>query len=782
MNMKQRFLTISIALFLAIAISPKLSLAQDAPQLGKDPVEKVIGAMTIEEKAHFLIGTGMAGMSGNSAVIGATQALVPGAAGTTYPIPRLGIPAVVLADGPAGLRISPTRENDENTYYCTGFPVGTSMACTWNTDLVEQVGKAMGNEVLEYGADVLLAPALNIQRNPLNGRNFEYYSEDPVVAGKIAAAMVRGIQSNGVGTSIKHFVANNQETNRTGNDSRVSPRALRELYLKGFEIAVKESDPWTVMSSYNYVNGTYTSESNDLLTKILRDEWGFKGLVMTDWFGGTDAVAQIEAGNDLLEPGRPQQYDALVAAMNSGKLAMEDVDLCVSRVMNLVLRSPRFKGYEFSNKPDLKAHAEITRQSAAEGMVLLENKNETLPLSSSVKKVAAFGITSYDLIAGGTGSGDVNKAYTVSLTEGLTNAGYKLSKDITNTYKQYLEEEAKKIPVSNDRFSAFMPKARFEEFIPSEDMLAKAVKANDVAVITIGRISGEFLDRKLNRDFNLSSNEIELISAVSKAFQSAGKKAVVILNIGGVIETASWKEIPDAVLLAGQAGQEGGNTIADALTGKVNPSGKLTATYPVKFEDHWSSENFPSTDAEQKLDMGGFMSAERKVSNKRRNVDFTVYAEGIYVGYRYFDKYEVPVSYPFGYGISYTTFEYSNASLSENEDEYTVTVSIKNTGKYAGKEVVQLYVSAPESKYADKPSKELKAFAKTAELQPGESETVRLKFTKADVASFNTLEQAWIADAGKYKALVGASSAQIKAELPFAVAETEWMEKVHKAF
>ena len=780
--MKKKFLAISIALFLAIAVSPKFSVAQDAPQLGKDPVEKVIGAMSIEEKAHFLIGTGMAGFSGNDAVIGETKSLVPGAAGTTYPIPRLGIPAVVLADGPAGLRISPTREGDENTYYCTGFPVGTVMACTWNTDLVEQVGKAMGNEVLEYGADVLLAPALNIQRNPLNGRNFEYYSEDPVVSGKIAAAMVRGVQSNGVGTSVKHFVANNQETNRTGNDSRVSPRAMRELYLKGFEIAVKEAQPWTVMSSYNFVNGIYTSERKDLLTDILRDEWGFKGLVMTDWFGGTDAVAQIEAGNDLLEPGRPEQYEALVAAMKSGKLAMEDVDLCVSRIMELVLRSPRFKGYEFSNNPDLKAHAAITRQSAAEGMILLENKNNTLPLASSVKKVAAFGISSYDLIAGGTGSGDVNKAYTVSLIEGLTGAGYKPSKNITKAYEIYMAAEAAKQKQGEGQLSAFMPKVRPDEFVPSEEMLAKAVKGNDVAIITIGRISGEFIDRKLDRDFNLSKNELALISTVSKAFQDAGKKAVVILNIGGVIETASWKNIPDAVLLAGQAGQEGGNTIADALSGKVNPSGKLTATYPIKFEDHWSSENFPSTAEEQKLDMGGFMSAERKVSNKRRNVDYTVYAEGIYVGYRYFDKYEVPVSYPFGYGKSYTTFEYSGAKLNESNGEYTVTVSIKNTGDYAGKEVVQLYVSAPESKYADKPLKELKTFAKTAELQPGESETVTLTFKKADVASFNTLEQAWITDAGDYKALVGASSADIKAELPFALNKTEWIEKVHKAF
>ena len=771
-----------MALFLVIFILPGFVFAQVAPQLGKDPVEKVIEAMTIEEKAHFLIGTGMAGISGNDAVVGETQSLVPGAAGTTFPIPRLGIPAVVLADGPAGLRISPIREGDENTYYCTGFPVGTVMASTWNTQLVEEVGKAMGNEVLEYGADVLLAPALNIQRNPLNGRNFEYYSEDPVVSGKIAAAMVKGIQSNGVGVSLKHFVANNQETNRTGNDSRVSPRAMRELYLKGFEIAVKESDPWTVMSSYNYLNGIYTSERKDLLTTILRDEWGFNGLVMTDWFGGNDAVAQIGAGNDLLEPGRPDQYNALVAGMKSGRLAMNDVDTSVKRVLELVLRSPRFKGYEYSDKPDLKAHAAITRQSAAEGMILLENNDKTLPFTSSIKKIAAFGITSYDLIAGGTGSGDVNKAYTVSLIEGLENAGYKVSNDIVKAYSKYMEEEASKVVEGTDMLSAFLPKARPEEFIPSDEMLKKAVKSNDVAIITIGRTSGEFLDRVIDGDFRLTENEIGLISAVSSAFQDAGKKAVVILNIGGVIETASWKSIPDAILIAGQAGQEGGNTIADALSGKVNPSGKLTATYPINYEDHWSSANFPINDGEQTMDMSSFMSTDRKVRNEVRNVDYTVYAEDIYVGYRYFDKYEVPVSYPFGYGISYTTFAYSNAELNENSNEYTVTVSVKNTGNYAGKEVVQLYVAAPESKYADKPLKELKAFVKTAELQPGESETVTLSFTKADVASFNTLEQAWITDKGNYKAMVGTSSADIKAELPFVISKTEWIEKVNKAF
>lgn len=742
---------------LAMSAAAVLSCAPKGdPQLGKDSLDKVVAAMTLEEKAHLVIGTGMAGSSGEAPVVGETRNLVPGAAGTTYPIPRLGIPAIVLADGPAGLRINPLREGDANTYYCTHFPIGTLLASTWNTELVEQVGQAIGNEVLEYGTDVLLAPALNIHRNPLCGRNFEYYSEDPVVSGKTAAAYVRGVQSNGVGTSIKHYALNNQETNRMKNDVRVSPRAVREIYLKGFEIAVKESQPWTVMSSYNFVNGVYTSESKDLQTTMLRDEWGFKGMVMTDWFGGADAVAQMWAGNDMLQPGRPGQFEDIVEGVRSGRLSEADLDRNVRRVLELIVKSPRFKGYEFSNKPDLKAHAAVTRQSAVEGMVLLEN-NGVLPLASEISRVALFGTTSYDFIAGGTGSGNVNRAYTVSLLEGLRNAGYAIDAELEKTYTKYIKEETERLnPKSDDPMAMFMPKIRAGEFVPSARLLDKMVRANDVAIITLGRNSGEFFDRKV-ADFTLTEQESGMIEAVCAAFHKAGKKVVVILNVGGVIETASWKNLPDAVLLAWQAGQEGGNSVADVLKGVANPSGKLTMTFPVRFEDHASSRNFP-------IDMAFGMFGKDKDAEPQRNVDYTEYEEGIYVGYRWFDKQGLEVSYPFGYGLSYTRFEWSEASVKSSRGETAVSVKVTNTGKIAGKDVVELYVAAPQGEL-DKPVKELKAYAKTRELQPGESQLVILKVKNSELASYDESASAWVTDAGHYDFMLGSSSRDIRATL-----------------
>lgn len=735
------------------------------PQLGKSSIDKVLGAMTREEKVRLLIGTGMEGMnSGDSAVVGETKSQVPGAAGTTYPIPRLGIPAIVLADGPAGLRINPTRENDPNTYYCTHFPIGTALASTWDTELVEEVGKAMGNEVLEYGADVYLAPALNIHRNPLCGRNFEYYSEDPLIAGKTAAAYVKGVQSNGVGTSIKHFAVNNQESNRMNNDARVSPRALREIYLKGFEITVKESQPWTVMSSYNQINGVYTSQSPELLTTLLRDEWGFKGMVMTDWFGGKDPVAQMKAGNDMLQPGYEKQYTTILNALNDGSLDESVIDRNVRRVLELIVKSPSFKGYKHSDKPDLKAHAQVTRQAGADGMVLLKNEN-TLPLQSGLK-VSLYGCTSYDFIAGGTGSGNVNRAYTVSLLEGLDNAGFNVDQSLKDTYREYIEKDrAEKLEKLKDNpMAKFLPVGRPEELAIKSDIIRKNAAENDFAVITIGRLSGEFLDRT-TEDFELSKAEKNLIDEVCNAFHAAGKKVLVILNIGGVIETSSWKNTPDAILCAWQAGQEGGNSVADVISGKVNPSGKLTMTFPVRFQDAASSDNFPTDGAMSSMDFKNMKEGD----GTKKNWDYTNYEEDIFIGYRYFDSFGKEVSYPFGYGLSYTTFEYGTPAVKEADGVYTVDVDVRNTGKVAGREVVELYASCPDSKTADKPEKELKAYAKTPVLQPGETFTVTLKVNASDLASYNTEKSGWEVSEGNWKFLIGSSSRDIRYSADVAV-------------
>ena len=750
-----------------MALSALTLNAQTALQLRPDNIDEIITAMTPEEKVKLLIGTGMEGFSdGEMAVVGETKSLVPGAAGTTYPIPRLGIPSIVLADGPAGLRINPTREGDENTYYCTHFPIGTLLASTWDPQLVEFVGEAIGNEVLEYGADVLLAPALNIHRNPLNGRNFEYYSEDPLLAGKMAAAYVRGVQKNDVGTSIKHFAANNQETNRTGNDAHISPRALREIYLPGFRIAVEESDPWTVMSSYNLINGTYTSEDPQLQTAILRDEWGYPGMVMTDWFGGKSAPAQVIAGNDMLQPGYAKQYEQIMQALEDGSLKMDDVDRNVKRILELIVRTPRFKGYKYSNKPDLKAHAEVTRQSATEGMVLLKNDKKVLPLSPDIKNVALFGVTSYDFIPGGTGSGNVNRAYTVSLLDGLSDAGYQVDPSLQKTYEKYLakEEEKRQKQLAKDKkdknWTVLFNQPRFEEITFTDKELKKLVENNDVALITIGRNSGEFFDRSTS-DFKLSEKNRQLLDQVAQAFHDGGKPVIVVLNVGGVIETDSWKEIPDGILLAWQGGQEGGHSVVDILQGVANPSGKLPMTWPIALSDHYSTLNFP---LDLNADVSAFLDREN-IGGDRKNYDFTDYDEDIFVGYRYFDAFGKDVSYPFGYGLSYTNFEYGQPSIDYSDGLYTIKVPVTNTGDVAGKEVVQLYVAAPDAVSLNKPDKELKAFGKTSLLQPGETEVITLIIPRRNLASFNEEKVAWEVAPGEYEFLIGASSRDIKSSL-----------------
>ena len=755
--MKKTLLTLFAA---ALAL-----VAAAQPQLRKDNIEEVLKAMTLQEKATLLVGGARAAM-----VNGVTSGVdwnVPGAAGNTRPIERLGIPGTVLADGPAGLRIQPTRQGTSDTFYCTGFPVGTLLASSWDLSLVEDVTRAMGNEVLEYGVDVLLAPGMNIHRNPLCGRNFEYFSEDPLLSGKMAAAYVKGIQSNGVGTSIKHYALNNQETNRNENDAIVSQRALREIYLKNFEIAVKEAEPWTVMSSYNKLNGEYTQQKEGLLTTVLRDEWGYKGIVMTDWGNKAGTVKSAKAGNDLMEPGNQNEIDRIIAGVQDGTISQEELDRNVRNMLNYIVRTPRFNGYKFSNKPDLKAHAAVARKAAGEAIVLLRNQNGALPLKGN-EKVALYGISAIDFVAGGTGSGDVNKAYVVNMEDAMTGAGFTLDKGLADYYKAYVNYDKAQTALAGTTFSWFSRRKLTEIPIPA-NAIANEARANDVAVVVLGRNAGEGADRKQIDDFELTGVERELLRDVSTAFRAAGKKVIVVLNVGGVIETASWKNMVDAIVLPWSPGQEGANAVADVLTGKVNPSGKLPMTFPVNFMDHPSSANFPYNYSQGGGNMGGFSWGPRQ---PQKDVDYTNYEEGIWVGYRHFATRGVEVSYPFGFGLSYTSFAYSKPVVKAEKDGFTATVTVTNNGAVAGKEVVELYVSAPAGGL-EKPACELKAFAKTRELKPGESQTLTMKVSAYELASFNEAASAWEAAAGNYTVSFGASVADIRCTAPFKLAKAQ---------
>lgn len=736
--------TILVLALLACQVTS--ALADKAPQLREDNISEVVAAMTPEEKCTLIIGGRAASFNG----IGFTNTGVPGAAGVINGIPRLGIPTVVLADGPAGLRISPTREGDSRTFYCTGYPIATMLSSTWNLELVEEAGRNMGNEVLEYGVDILLAPGANIHRNPLCGRNFEYYSEDPLLSGKMAAAMINGIEENGVGTSLKHFAVNNQELNRLSNNAIVSERALREIYLKNFEIAVRESQPWTVMTSYNFINGEHAAESKRLLTDILRDEWGFEGAVMTDWNGGYDDAAIVRAGNEMIQPGRDERYVNLLNAIHDGSLSMDDVDRAVTRILELVVRTPKFNGYKPSESPDLKAHAKVCKKVADEGVVLLKNNSAALPMSKD-NEIALFGVTSYDFIAGGTGSGNVNRPYVVDLMSGLSNVGFRLEPELDAFYKDYMKAEALRCERINGNNKWFIDRERAIEVIPDE-LIAKAAANADDAVITIGRVFGEGKDRDYYHSYLLSEREKELISKVSDCFHEAGKKVTVILNVGGLVEMTSWQDKVDAIVLCWQPGQEGGNTVASVLCGEVNPSGHLPATISTEYALEPTAKNFPQVYADKPFNYSYYRQLlDRKLPlHTVRNIDYTEYEEGIYVGYRYFNTFAPKaVAYPFGFGLSYTIFDFNDMKVESAGDGWDVTVTVTNTGKVSGKDVVQLYVRAPKGKL-DKPERELKGFAKTPEIAPGESCEVTIHVPAGSLASYDEQTGSWVVEPGKY--------------------------------
>ena len=763
----------------ALAATTCMMTMNAQPKLSATNIDEVMKAMTLDEKARLLVG-GANNFFGDQAVVGGEADLVAGAAGTSPAIPRLGIPATVLTDGPAGVRIDPTRKGTTQTYYATGFPIGSCLASTWNEELVSKVGEAIGNETKEYRCDVILGPGMNLHRNPLCGRNFEYYSEDPFLTGKIAAAYINGVQSQEVGVSAKHFAVNSQETVRTSVDERLSQRAARELYLRGFEIAVRESNPWTIMASYNKINGEFSMGNHDLLTRILRDDWGYKGIVMTDWIGirqGLPTIAEVHAGNDLMEPGQPAQVKEIVEGVKNGKLSMEDVDRNVRRMLEYIVKTPSFRQYPATNKPDFKAHGAITRQSACEGIVLLKN-NGVLPWKpQAVKTVALFGENSYNFLAGGVGSGCVHTPYVVDLVEGLKNAGIGTSEKLTEIYRKYIDFAKVKFQAERHPAKWFQTEAmgpqKYPEISISPLLIQKEVGGADAAIITIGRQAGEGIDRDIATEFNIIAEERALITDVCNVFHAAGKPVIVVINSGSVIETASWSNYPDAIVCAWQPGMEGGNSVADILTGKVCPSGKLTMTWPVAATDHPSTSNFPGqTD---------FFTFEQMVGDNRPipGHSYTNHDEDIYVGYRYFDTFQKAVAYPFGFGLSYTTFAFSNAKVRNLKNEtIEVTVTVRNTGKVSGKEVAQVYVTAPKGSI-EKPVHELKAFAKTRELKPGEQQVLTMQIPVRMLASFDEQNSQWLADGGQYDFHVGASSRDIRCTATVKV--NEYTEKVSNA-
>ena len=782
MNSFKLKLFIGILFIVSVTFSTLFAQDQNEVLIYKDvkkPIEErikdLISRMTLEEKIGMTVGDGKFLPAVDPKTIEVGKGIIIENQRAKLVIPRLSIRNTAMSDGPAGLNRHSRKEGENNYQYTTAFPSATALASTWNTSLVEEIGKAFGNEALEYDYDLVLAPGVNIHRNPKDGRVFEYYSEDPLLTGKMAASMVSGMQSYGIGVTLKHFGAHNQQAHRRYYNAVISQRALREIYLRGFEIAVKEGNPKAIMPSYNKVNGFYTAENPELLKTITRKEWGFKGLYVTDFDGSGSALAKVRGGSNILMSGNMQEYNELKTAFKERTLDESTLDESLFYSLKFKLNSPRAKGYVPTSKPDLKAHSKVAREAAAEGMVLLKNQSNTLPLDNK-ETVALFGKISYYLIAFGTGSGTIrSNKYAISVSDGLKAAGFKVLPEMEKYYKDYIEKIKREnlVPPYFDN-----PKMRKDNGIQrnqapphfkkrlvafskekdvSRDEIKKYESKTDVAVITIGRSAGENYD---NGYLPITEIELNLVKNVSEIFHAAKKKVVVILNVGGVWETASWRNYPDAILLSWLPGQEGGHAMADILKGAVNPSGKLPDSFPMKYEDVPSASTFPGEPAEKPIN--------------------SFYKEGIYVGYRYYDTFNISTAYEFGYGMSYTTFDYSDLKLSSStfSSKMKVTVRVKNSGKVSGKEVVQLYLTAPTTEI-EKPVQELKGFAKTKLLKPGESQQLSFELDERSLASFWSGISAWVADKGDYEVRICASSKDIREKASFNLPSDIVVEKVH---
>ena len=660
--------------------------------MAKD-IKSIISKMTLEEKA----------------------ALCTGASNwSTTPVERLGIPEMIVSDGPHGVRrVADVRSMGQKSLPATCFPTASCTASTWDVDLIKQMGIALAEECIALNVDVLLGPGVNMKRSPLNGRNFEYFSEDPFLAGELAANFINGIQSKGVGTSLKHYAANNQEFQRFSISAEIDERTLREIYLPAFEKAVKQAQPWTVMCSYNKVNGTFASEHHQLLTEILKEEWGFEGLVVSDWGAVRNRVSALKAGLDWEMPG-PQdlRVKAVVEAVRSGDLSEATLDESVRRILRIVFKAKETaKG---NDTFDVDAHHELASKIATEGVVLLKNDG-LLPLKDH-QHIAVIGRSAETAHFQGGGSSHINP---------------------TKVAMPYKELQARAENAELTYAEGYPTDNSFQQGMI--DDAVKLAQSADVALLYIALPTFKESEGYDRHDLDLTLQQIALIKAVSKA----QPKTVVVLNNGAPVAMSEWIDDVSAVLEGWMMGQAGGAALADILFGRVNPSGKLAETFPLKLTDTPSHINWP----------GGAGKVH--------------YGEGIFIGYRYYDAKEIPVLFPFGHGLSYTTFEYSNAKVSSNNfkdvDGLTVTVDVKNTGKLAGKETVQVYVHDQKSDLI-RPVKELKGFAKV-ELQPGETKTVSIHLDFRAFAYYHPEHKQWITEDGGFDILIGASSADIRSRL-----------------
>jgi len=656
-----------------------------------DNIDKLVNKLTLEEKAALCIGA---------------------SAWTTVDVDRLGIPSMVVSDGPHGVRYVPD-ENEiaRKSLPATCFPTASCLSATWNAALLEEMGEALAEEALALGVDVLLGPGANIKRTPLGGRNFEYFSEDPYLSGQMAASLIMGIQGKGVGTSLKHYVANNQEFQRFSISAEVDERTLREIYLRGFEIAVKQAKPWTVMCAYNKLNGQFCSEHHEILVDILKNEWGFEGLVVSDWGAVRDRVKALNGGLDLEMPGpQDRRVKQVVEAVQSGDIDIGTLDETVRRILRIVFKAQETKG-ELSF--DEAAHHQLARRIAGEGIVLLKNDG-VLPLKDH-SRIAVIGYAAKVPYYQGGGSSHINPTMLDVPMEELQ----KLAGETELIYAQgYPERDV------------------YEQ--PLIDEAVGAAESAEVALLYLALPTSKESEGYDRPDLELTAHQVALIKAVAKVQPNL----VVVLNCGSAVTVQPWEADTRAILQAWMMGQAGGGAVADVLMGLVNPSGKLAETFPLKLADTPAYINFPGDAGEVR------------------------YGEGIFVGYRYYEKKQIPVQFPFGFGLSYTSFEYSHPQVLEHFEDIdglTVSVDVTNTGNTAGSEVVQVYVHDIESSLT-RPEKELKGFAKVM-LEPGETKTVSIPLDFRAFAFYHPRYHTWVTEDGDFEVLIGASSQDIRYKL-----------------